>query len=250
MNGPRILTIDLETWPMTNHTWGIWQQNIGINQILEPGGVLCFAAKFVGESKIHFHSQWDDGPARLARTAHKLLSEADAVMGWNSDKFDLRWLNSKFIENNLGPPQPFAKVDLMKSAKRAFYLPSYKLDYVAQFLGVGRKLRTGGFDLWLDVLAGCPKARKKMMRYNINDTKLTERVYHAMHNKGWVRGLPNQSIDGGHCCPNCGSEKIRSTGSWETLTRIYKKWVCLSCQSPFRSIKAEKRSAEFKAVNP
>ena len=246
----KLLTIDIETRPIKAYTWGIWQQNIGINQIIDPGGILCFAAKFVGESKIHFHSQWDDGPARMARVAHKLLSEADGVMGWNSDKFDLRWLNSQFIANNLGPPHPFAKIDLMKSSKRHFQLPSNKLDYVAQFLGVGRKIRTGGFDLWDDVMRGDTKARNKMMRYNIQDVRLTERVYHAMHDRGWVRGLPNQSIDGGSCCPNCGSEKIRSTGSWETLTRIYKKWVCLTCQSSFRSIKAEKRTAEFKAVNP
>lgn len=246
----KILTIDIETRPMNAHVWGIWQQNIGINQIAEPGGILCFAAKYVGESKIHFYSQWEHGAARMARAAHKLLSEADAVMGWNSDKFDLRWFNTHFIDNGMGPPHPFAKVDLMKSAKRSLLLPSYKLDFVAGFLGVGRKIRTGGFDLWADVMAGDLKARAKMMRYNIQDVRLTERVYHAMHDKGWVRGLPNQSIDGGSCCPNCGSEKIRSTGSWETLTRIYKKWVCLSCQSPFRSIKAEKRTAEFKAVNP
>lgn len=244
----RILAIDLETCPITARVWGLWGVNIGINQIVDPGGVLCFAAKFVGESKVHFRSQWEDGPARMAREAHKLLSEADAVIGWNSDKFDLRWLNSQFIANGMGPPQPFAKVDLMKSAKRAFYLPSYKLDYVAQFLGVGRKLRTGGFDLWSDVLAGDEKARNLMRRYNIQDTRLTESVFHVMQAKGWVRGLPNHAIDGGHVCPHCGSERLQRRGYSHSKTRRYARFVCRDCHGWSQATTSEPGGAKIKAV--
>ena len=45
----RILMLDIETTPDKVYTWGIWNINVGINQIIEPGGLLCFAAKWYGQ---------------------------------------------------------------------------------------------------------------------------------------------------------------------------------------------------------
>src|SRR5688572_1525435 len=77
----RLLTIDIETRPIEARTWGLWGQNIGINQITNPGGLLCFAAKFHGERRVHFHSAWDDGEKPMARSLHNLFDEADAIAG-------------------------------------------------------------------------------------------------------------------------------------------------------------------------
>lgn len=244
----RLLTIDLETRPIEGRFWGLWGQNIGINQITDPGGVLCFAAKFHDEAKMHFASQWDDGQARMVRLAHKLLSEADAVAGWNSDKFDLRWLNRCFVEQGLSPPPPFVKVDLMKSVKRNVALPSYKLDFVARWLGVGAKQRTGGFDLWADVLAGDAKAQAKMGRYNRHDTRITEQVFHKLSEKGWIRGLPNQAIEGGHCCPSCGSERLQRRGYQISKTRRYARFQCRDCGAWSQATVCEPGGAKLKAV--
>ena len=244
----RLLTIDIETKPITAHCWGLWDQRIGINQILDPGGILCFAAKFHGERKVHFASEWEDGERGMLRRAHKLLSEADAVMGWNSDKFDVRWLNGQFLKHGMPLPAPFAKVDLMKSVKRQCLLASNKLDYVAQFLGVGSKVKTGGFDLWADVLSGCDKARSRMRRYNIGDVKLTEAVFDKLHAKGWVRGLPNYSTREGHVCPYCSSDRLQQRGYRETATRRYARFQCRDCHGWSQSVHSEPGSAKLKAV--
>src|ERR1043165_3565701 len=184
----RLLTIDLETRPIEARSWGVWGQNIGINQIADPGRLLCFAAKFHGERRIYFSSLWDDGERGMARELYRLLDQADAVAGWNSDKFDIRWIQAQFLKHGMGKPSPFVKVDLMKSVKRQVWLPSYKLDFVARWLEIGQKVRTGGFDLWSDVLAGSPAAQKKMRLYNIGDTTLTEKVFDRLNAKGWVLG--------------------------------------------------------------
>jgi DNA polymerase elongation subunit (family B) len=244
----RLLTLDIETKPITAHCWGLWDQRIGINQIIDGGGLLSFAAKFHGERKVHFAAEWEDGERAMVRKAHKLLDEADAVMGWNSDRFDVRWLNAMFVKHGLGRPAPFAKVDLMKSVKHHLYLPSYKLDFVAGYLGVGRKVRTGGFDLWSDVLAGCTKARALMRRYNIGDTKLTEQVFDVLHARGWVRGLPNWSIREGHACPYCGSERLQQRGFRETATRRYARYQCRDCQGWSQGTHSEPGGAKLKAV--
>lgn len=244
----RLLIIDIETLPITARTWGLWNQNIGINQIVDPGGVLCFAAQFAGERKMHFASLWDDGDRGMTRKAHSLLDEADAVLGWNSDKFDIRWLNSQFLKHGMALPSPFVKVDLMKSVKRQVYLPSYKLDFVARFLGVGSKIRTGGFDLWADVISGDESARNKMRRYNIGDTRLTGAVFEKLREKGWVRGLPNHALEHGHACPHCGSERLQARGYASSKTRRYKRFQCRDCHGWSQAVVSEPGSAALKAV--
>lgn len=244
----KLLTIDIETRPIVAYAWGLRDQNIGISQIVEPGSILSFAAKFHGKREIHFHSTWEGTELQMLKAAHKLLDEADAVMGWNSDRFDVRWLYGQFVKHGMSRPSPFVKVDLMKSARHYLYLPSYKLDFVAQFLGVGKKVSTGGFELWTDVMAGCPKAQALMKRYNIADTKLTEAVFDTLSAKGWIKGLPNYAIDGGHACPHCGSEKLQARGYSHSKTRRYKRYQCTECHGWSQSAVSEPGGAKVKAI--
>lgn len=248
----KLLTIDIETRPIEARTWGLWGQNIGINQITDPGGLLCFAAKFHDERRMHFHSEWDDGPKGLARALHRLFDQADAVAGWNSDKFDVRWIQAQFLKHGMAKPSSFVKVDLMKSVKRQVYLPSYKLDFVAQWLGVGQKVKTGGFDLWTDVLAGDEKAQAKMRRYNIGDVKLTEQVFDRLNERGWVLGLPNAAIEGGVCCSNpiCQSENLIRRGYAVTKTRKYARYQCKDCGTWVQATHSEPGSAKVRQVAP
>jgi hypothetical protein len=32
-DGPKIATLDIETCPLESYTWGLWKQNVGLNQI-------------------------------------------------------------------------------------------------------------------------------------------------------------------------------------------------------------------------
>jgi DNA polymerase elongation subunit (family B) len=244
----RILVIDVETRPMESRHWGIWNQNIGISQIQKPDGLLCLAAQFVGERKVHFASQWEHGDRGLAKAALRLMSEADVISGWNSNRFDIPWLNRIIIENKLPEPSPYKSLDLMRVVKKRVRLPSYKLDFVAQWLGVGKKLRTGGYDLWDDVLAGLPAARTKMARYNIQDTRLTTAVYEELRKRGWVSSPINASIRLGHVCPHCESERLQARGDYETASRRYKRWQCRDCHRWSRSVACEPGSARLMAV--
>ena len=42
-----ILLIDIETAPNKVYTWGLWNQNVSLNQIDEVGYTLCWAATWV-----------------------------------------------------------------------------------------------------------------------------------------------------------------------------------------------------------
>ena len=41
MTGPRLLVLDIETFPNLGYHWGLWQQNIGaMDQLVQPGRML------------------------------------------------------------------------------------------------------------------------------------------------------------------------------------------------------------------
>ena len=251
---PRILTIDIETRPHTVYAWGLHDQHVAINQIVEPGVILCFAAKWHDERGVMFHSSEGGKELRMLKAAHKLLTEADIVVGWNSDSFDLKWLNGQFVKHGLLPPEPYKKVDLLKTARAQFKVASNKLDYWAQYLGLGKKADTGGFDLWRGCMDGDPKAWRTMERYNRQDVRLTEKVYDRLGS--WIKNHPNMALyTGTVCCPKCGGERLQRRQAFHTTTRSYAKFQCVTrlptggiCGAWFRSTLCEPGSLKLTAV--
>ncbi|MCP5005503.1 MAG: hypothetical protein GY941_16430, partial [Planctomycetes bacterium] len=79
MSRIKILEIDIETAPHSAYIWSLWTKYIAPDHIEIPGYTLCFAAKWRGQKKVHFHSVWKDGLEGMVTAAHKLMSEADAI---------------------------------------------------------------------------------------------------------------------------------------------------------------------------
>lgn len=243
---PRGLVIDIETKPLLVYTWGMFQQNIAPVQVVDWGGMMCFAASWIGEEEDIFRSEWDS-KERMIRTAHDLLCEADYVVGWNSKRFDTRRMNAEFQRAGMRRPTPYRNVDLMREQKRDADFPSHKLESRRRLMGREGKLDTGGFQLWIDCMNGVKAARQTMKDYNIHDKNVTREEFHEMHAGGWLRGLPNLSIDGGHVCPNCGSDRLQADAPYRADTRRYALWVCQDCGTASRSTKCEPGSAKLKA---
>ena len=153
----KVLFLDIETAPNKVYCWGLWNQNISINQIVEPGYTICFAAKWENSKKIHFHSMQKNGIKRMVKEAHKLLEEADAVVHYNGKKFDIPTLNREFLLAELQPPSGYSEVDLYSAVKKKFRFASNKLDYVSSELGIGNKVQHKGMGLWTDCMDQCSK---------------------------------------------------------------------------------------------
>ena len=172
----RILLLDIETAPNKGYMWGLWDQNIGLNQIISAGYTLCWSAKWYQEPEVFFDSLHRNDKKAMLQNIWNLLDEADAVIHYNGIRFDIPTLNAEFLQANMPPPSPYKQIDLLRTVKSQLRLPSNKLDYVAKILGVGQKIRTD-FDLWVDVMNDVPSAWKDMEEYNIQDTNLLELVY-------------------------------------------------------------------------
>lgn len=223
----RTLVIDIETAPNTAHVWGIWQQNVGLPQLLESGYVLCFAAKWVGEDKIMFHKG-----RTMLKAAHKLINQADVVVGFNHIGFDMKWLNSEFVRAGMLPPSPYVNVDLLRTVRAQFRFPSNKLQYVAGELLGEHKAETGGHATWIGCMAGNRDAWARMESYNRADVALTERLYEAL--KPWIKNLPvsalyGDAMPGEITCPQCGSNDMHSRGNQYTALTSYQRFQCNAC---------------------
>jgi DNA polymerase elongation subunit (family B) len=163
----KILLLDIESSPNTAHVWGLWQQNVSINQLMESSYVLCYAAKWLGDEKIMFDSVHQSKPKAMLKGIHGLLNDADAVVHYNGTKFDIPTLNKEFLLHSFNPPSPYKQIDLLRVVRSNFRFPSNKLDYVAQRLNLGKKHEHEGHELWVKCMNGDKDAWKRMEKYNI-----------------------------------------------------------------------------------
>jgi hypothetical protein len=225
----KILFLDLETSPITAHTWGLWQQNISIKQIVESTEVICFGARWNNSKKVIFKSVHHDGKAEMLKELHALMDDADAIVGWNSKSFDHKHIRREFLEAGMMPPSPAKDIDLMLEVKRNFKFPSNKLDYVAQRLEVGAKVEHTGFDLWLGCMAGDEKSWKMMKKYQIQDVNLLIDLYDKL--LPWIKHPSVPAYDGveGNACTNCASTDIKRRGYEILGSGKYQKYQCAAC---------------------
>ena len=227
----RTLLIDIETAPNKVFTWGLFNQNIAINQIDLPGYVLCWAAKWLGEKEVMFASLFEDGKDKMLGDIYALLYEADAVIHYNGTEFDIPTLNKEFLQTGYWPPAPTIEIDLLKTVRTRLRLPSNKLAYVAEYLEIGVKIKTD-FDLWLGCMDDNAIAWGKMKRYNIQDTKLLEKLYNKL--LPWIPNHPNQGLfvdSTDTLCPRCGKSGLQKRGFAYTKTQMYQRYQCGGCGS-------------------
>ncbi len=226
----KILFFDLETSPITAHTWGLWQQNIAINQIVESTEVICFGARWYGQKKVTFRSVHHHGKQPMLQALHELMDEADVLVGWNSKQFDHKHINREFVENGFLPPSPTKDLDLMTVVKGRFKFPSNKLDYVAQKLGVGAKVQHTGFNLWVRCMAGDNKAWSTMRAYQIQDVDLLVDLYEIL--QPWMGTQhPNAALYAGkpEGCIVCAGTELTVRGRGYTSTGSYPRYQCKTC---------------------
>lgn len=225
VDGPRILILDIETSPIKAYVWGLWQQNVGLNQIIEPTHVICFAAKWLGDpTTMFFRADQEDLPG----CAWELLDQADIVITFNGQSFDLPHLSREFLEAGLPPPSPYKQVDLFLASKKMFRFPSNKLEYISQQLLDHGKVRHEGFDLWVKCEHGDEAAWKLMKKYNKRDVTLLEELYEIL--LPWIPSHPNLAVyQGERVCPACGQDALVVRKYCYTQVSRFVQFRCSAC---------------------
>ena len=232
----KILLLDIETAPNRAYVWGMWKQNINPDWIDANGYVLCWTAKWLGDSEVKFQRLKNKNHKALLYPIHRMLGEAQAVIHYNGSSFDIPTLNKEFLIHGFKPPSPYKQIDLLRTMREGFRFPSNKLDYICKTLSIGEKLRHEGPQLWLDCMDDKKDAWKRMEDYNRRDVVLLENLYTRM--LPWIKGHPNRAaMSGDMVCPSCGSTDYRQDKTYLAVQLKYKRYSCGGCGGWFRGNK-------------
>lgn len=220
---------DIETSPNVGYTWGKWEQNV--IEFKKQWELLSVAYKWLGEKQVscvarpHFK---DVTERSIVQALWKLFDEADVIVAHNGDSFDIKKSKAKFVEHGMLPPSTYKTVDTKKIAKSQFNFNSNSLNDLGQVLKLGKKLETGGFQMWLDCIAGNKKAWSKMIAYNKQDVVLLEKVYLRL--RAWQSSHPNISLlEDTEGCPVCTSAKTQRRGFSICQKTKKQRFQCQDC---------------------
>lgn len=222
----KILILDIETRPAQAYVWRAYgEQNIGVEQIIDAGGIICVGAKWFGERETVLYSDWEHGHVKMLQAIHAMMEEADAVVTYNGDKFDLPKLQGEFLLHGLKPTGPLTSIDVVKSVRKFGFFVN-RLAFIGPFLGVGAKIKHEGFDLWVKVMEGDEKAQRKMAKYCKQDVKLLEKLYLKV--RPFIKNHPHLGKNA-HECGACHSNHVQSRGCRRTKYFRIQRLQCQSC---------------------
>lgn len=226
MTKPRLLFLDLEWRAVKAYVWRAWDENVMPDQIIEDGGMLCICFKFSDEKEYQFYSDWTHTKEEMLLATREALLEADAVVTYNGDKYDLPKISGELLRHGLPPMPPVTSIDCIKTVKKQGYFMN-RLGFIGPFLGLGKKVPHEGFALWKAVDEGCEKARKKMQRYCIQDVRLLVKLYERI--KPYIKTHPYLGFTKPESCPVCGSDHVQKRGVTRTRSFVTQRLACQRC---------------------
>lgn len=227
------LYFDIETSANIGFFWSSgFKLNIGPQNIIKERAIICICYKFEDEKETH-SLNWDAKQCdkKMLKEFVKVVNGADELVGHNGDKFDLAWIRTRCLFHNIDMFPSYQTIDTLKVARSKFRFNSNKLNYIAQFLGIGSKIKTE-FDLWKDIaLKNCPIAMAKMIKYCKMDVVLLEKV----HKKLSIH-IPHKThygvIFGGDrgSCPECGADGDQLIKQRDIITATGVKKIKYKCK--------------------
>lgn len=246
-NGPKVLIFDIETSPILAYVWGLWENNVALNQINTDWFVLSWSAKWLGDSadKVMYMDQRNErnleNDKKILKAIWNLLDEADIVITQNGKKFDVKKLNARFIINGFQPPSSFKHIDTLVIAKKHFAFTSNKLEYMSEKLCVKYKKlkhnKFSGFELWKQcVLFNNIEAWKEMEIYNKYDVLALEELYYKI--SPWDSSINfNLYTDSEDYFCKCGSQRLIKKGYAYTAASKFQRYKCKDCGTESRDNK-------------
>jgi len=231
----KVLVYDIETSRAPAMVFQTGKAYINHTQLRDEFKIISISYKWLGEDKIHA-LEWDKNHSdeNLMREFLPIYNQADMVIGYNNDKYDNKWINTRAAKYRLRVNTNIKSFDLYKQMKKLMYLPSYSMAYVAKYFGVTLKQHHEGIRMWDMIQFGTKEQQKeylaKMILYNVGDIVTTEEIYlemrqymgHKTH-LGVILGKDKYS------CPHCGGTNIEEFNGNFTVTpagTIQRHMVC------------------------
>jgi len=239
---PKILLFDIETSMIKAFVWSLWKQDINIKSIIEDWYVICYSARWFGETElihdsIHLHGATDynfkEFEFLVVQSLWALLDDADIIIAYNGKSFDRKKMNTKFLEYDLPEPSPYKVIDPMLIIKGNFAFTSNKMDFAVRYTeDYESGKHSTDITLWHKCMAGDVSSLDYMLSYCDQDIEVLEKVYLAVRH--WDKNSPNLALlydDDKPRCNGCGSDKLTKleNKSFNTTLSSFSVLRCDDC---------------------
>jgi uncharacterized protein YprB with RNaseH-like and TPR domain len=225
------LYFDIETSPNIGLFWSAgWKQTIDYSNIIKERSIICICYKWEGEKAVRSLT-WDSkqNDKKMLAEFVKIANTAEELVGHNGDKFDMAWIRTRCLYHRIPMFPTYTTIDTLKVSRSKFRFNSNRLNYIADFLGLGQK-RKVEFNLWKDVLLkNDRKALDTMVKYCKRDVSLLQDVFTELSKHIEPKthyGVINGKERG--TCPECGGDHLVFQRIRVTATGI--KRYAFSCR--------------------
>jgi hypothetical protein len=236
----RILILDVERLPgITQQYWwdrgDLKQRYIQYETVIRQPRTTIVCAKWYDRDTVIELAEWDKGGrAKFLRKVHRLLEQADIVVGHNVDNADIPWLKGDLhIEAGLPPLPPFKTVDTLKVLRREFKsgVPFKGLDAFCQIAGIAAKTDSYDRHAMERAVEGSTADRERLTSYCTGDVVATQGLFDFL--RPHIRNHPALFVDGKHAmnvCNRCGSSETTPTAKrYVANVLTYTMLKCAEC---------------------
>jgi len=231
----KVLVYDIETCRVPAMVFWTGKTYINHKQLTEEPKIISISWKWLGDDKVNAVT-WDTkhNDEALMRKFLKVYNSATMVVGYNNDSFDNKWINTRAAKHRLEVNLHVKSFDLYKQAKKNFRLPSYSMEYLANYYGLTPKLKHEGVAMWDKIQFGTPEVQKEtlqdMVDYNVGDILTTEEIYVEMRKYfGHKTHLGVILGDNRATCPHCGGDNVEEYNGQYSVTpagTIQRHMIC------------------------
>lgn len=233
---PKILLLDIETFPIEVYCWSLYDQTIPLNMIKQNTTLASWAAKWFSEEKVYYSDVSGQKNLRddlkITKSLQALIEKADIIVGHNLRRFDQKKVNYRAIVNNLLPTKKVQTIDTLVIARKYFAFDSNKLEHLAKILDLKYKKlkheKFSGNELWTECLKGNKQAWQEMRHYNKYDVLVLEECYKRLIS--WDDSINfNVYNDNNENKCSCGSFVVVKKGFRYSKAGKYQSYICSSC---------------------
>ena len=230
----KILLFDCESFPNEGLTWGTWDQKV--IKVTRRRMICSVSWQWYPSREKHVLALCDlpgyDPKKRtnkaLMEAFSEVIGQADIAVGHNIDEFDDKMVNTDFLLNRLHPAAPHRTIDTLRICRGRFRLNSNRLGDVCEELGIGKKLKHPGVEMWVGCMNGDRKSWAQMKAYNGHDVQPLLRGLYE-HLRPWIINHPAMKPRGDFACPVCNSRRVISRGVRINRTGKVPRYQCRDC---------------------
>ncbi len=241
----RILILDVERLDgiTQQHYWDrrdLQKRYIFHDNVVREPRTTIVCAKWYDSPDIIRLAEWDKGGrGTFLKRVHRLMNEADIIVGHNIDNADVPWLKGDFYlprighphRPNLPPLAPFKTVDTLKVVRQfKSGAPFKSLDALCQIIGIPAKTDKYDREAMERAAAGSVEDQERLVAYCDGDVIATQWLYDWQ--RPHIKNHPALFVDGQgklDTCRSCGNKTKPIAKRWAADVFTYSMQRCVNC---------------------